>query len=148
MKGTTFMRPSDYKTLLVDLLDSSKHVDYVEDLKSRRFPYIFSTLINGVESRWQVYGQLADGASHDHPTPAVNAEPMLPYGTGETRIGSPAWISGLIGATRPVDVASISVWAWDEGSQKSGLTIRFRNGEKVFVRMIDENEWDEREVNQ
>lgn len=134
------MRPFDYKNHLLDLFSTSGDVDCAEDLKSNVFPYGFSILVDGAERHWQVYGQLAEGSKHETETPPVHGGPMLPYNAEYSRAGSPAWMSALIGTSRPTDVQSVEVWPWDSLSQRCGLTVFFRNGEKIFIRMITEEE--------
>lgn len=128
------MRPLDYRDYLVDLLKNTPDVQRVEVLENGPYPYALAATAGGRELRWQVIGQLAEGAKHDTPTAAVQAGPpafkAAPVG------GAPdAWLAGVIGAAEPADTARIEVWSAREGKDP-GLTAFFHNGERAFVRLV------------
>lgn len=129
------MRPLDYRDYLVDLLKNCADVQRVEVLKGGKHPYALAATVGGREQRWQVIGQLADGAKHDTPTAAVQSGP--PAFTAAPLDGAPdAWLAGVIGAAEPADTARIEVWSARKKSSDPGVTIFFHNGERAFVRLI------------
>jgi hypothetical protein len=129
------MRPADYRDYLVDVLKNSPEAQRVEVLEGGRQPFALAVSVGGRELRWQVIGQLADGAKHDTPTAAVQAGP--PAFKAAPMDGAPdAWLAGVIGAAEPVDTARIEVWSAGEGEQDAGLTAFFHNGERAFVRLV------------
>ncbi|MFG3660266.1 hypothetical protein [Streptomyces sp. NPDC047706] len=129
------MRPLEYRDYLVDLLQRTPDVQQAKALEGGPYPYALAATAGGREQRWQVIGQLADGAKHDRQTPAVEGRPpaveTVPVG------GAPdAWLAGVIGGAEPVDTERIDVWSVREGQKSPGLTVFFRNGERAFVRLV------------
>lgn len=129
------MRPADYRDHLVDLLKNTPDVQKVDVLEGGPYPYALAATAGGREQRWQVIGQLADGAKHGSATPAVEGQPpafkMAPVG------GAPdVWLAGVIGAAEPADTERIEVWSTREGKKDPGLTVHFRNGERAFLRLV------------
>ncbi|MEU5772671.1 hypothetical protein ABZ819_05115 [Streptomyces venezuelae] len=127
------MRPADFRDYLVDLLKNTPDVQRVEVIDDGSHPYALAVTVAGRESRWQVIGQLAEGAKHDTATAAVHGGPpafeAAPVG------GSPdAWLAGVIGGAEPVEVERLGVWSVEEG-RKPGVTVNFHNGERAFVRL-------------
>jgi hypothetical protein len=128
------MRPANYRDYLVDLLQRTPSVQGAKALDSGPYPYALTVTAAGREHRWQVIGQLADGAKHDPVTPAVEAGP--PAFAEAPVSGSPdAWLAGVIGASEPADTERIVVWSAGEGKGSPGLTVFFHNGERAFVRL-------------
>jgi hypothetical protein len=129
------MRPLDYRDYLVDLLKNTPGVQRVEVLEGGKQPCALAVSVGGREQRWQVIGQLADGAKHDSPTAAVQGGP--PSFTAAPVDGpADAWLAGLIGAAEPVDTERIEVWSAGGGKASPGLTVFFHNGERAFVRLF------------
>jgi hypothetical protein len=129
------MRPAEYRDYLVDLLKNSADVQRVEVLEGGKHPYAVSATVAGKERRWQVIGQLADGAKHDTPTAAVNAGP--PAYTAAPASGAPdAWLAGVVGAAEPADTERLEVWSTRKKQTDPGLTVFFHNGERAFVRLL------------
>ena len=129
------MRPADYRDFLVDVLKNAPDVQRVEVLDSGPYPFALAVWAAGRELRWQVIGQLADGAKHDTPTPSVEGRP--PAFTVAPVSGAPdAWLAGVVGASEPTDTERIDVWSAQEGERPAGLTVFFRNGERAFVRLV------------
>lgn len=129
------MRPAEYRDHLVDLLKNTPHVQKADVIEGSPYPYALSATVAGKQHRWQVIGQLAEGAKHDTPTPAVHGQPaafqQAPMG------GSPdAWLGGVIGAAESPDTRKIDVWSAREGKNSVGLTVFFHNGERAFVRLV------------
>lgn len=128
------MRPLQYRDYLVDVLKNTPDVQRVDVVEGGKYPYALAATVAGREQRWQLIGQLADGAKHDSPTPAVTAGPpafkTAPVG------GSPdAWLAGVIGAAEPADTERLEVWS-ARGRSDAGLTVFFHNGERAFIRLI------------
>jgi hypothetical protein len=128
------MRPLDYRDYLVDLLKNSPDVQKVDIIEGGPYPYALTASAAGREQRWQVIGQLADGAKHDTPTAPVNGGP--PAFTAAPPSAAPdAWLAGVIGAAEPADTREIDVWSV-RGKDSAGLTVSFHNGERAFVRLV------------
>lgn len=128
------MRPADYRDYLVDLLKNTPDVQRVEVIDDGPHPYALAVTAAGRESRWQVIGQLAEGAKHGTPTADVQAAP--PAFVAAPVSGAPdAWLAGVIGGAEPVEVESIGVWSSEEG-RKPGVTVVFHNRERAFVRLL------------
>lgn len=128
------MRPADFRDHLVDLLKNSSDVQRVEVLDKGPHPYALAATVAGRESRWQVIGQLADGAKHDIPTPPVKAGPPT-FEAAPPSASLDAWLAGVIGASEPADTERIEVWSARDG-KAPGLTVFFHNGERAFVRLV------------
>lgn len=129
------MRPAEYRDFLVDVLKNSSDVQQVQVLDGGKHPYALSVAVGGKERRWQVIGQLADGAKHSTPTAPVTAGP--PGYTAAPADGAPdAWLAGVIGAAEPADTERLEVWSTREGKSDAGLTAFFHNGERAFVRLL------------
>jgi hypothetical protein len=129
------MRPQDFRDYLVDLLKNSSDVQRVEVLEGGKHPYALAAAVAGKEVRWQVIGQLADGAKHATPTAPVNAGP--PAYTTAPATGAPdAWLAGVIGAAEPADTERLEAWSTRKKAGEPGVTVHFHNGERAFVRLI------------
>lgn len=89
--------------------------------------------MGGRERRWQVIGQLADGAKHDQVTPPVTAGPPS-FTVAPLDAAPDAWLAGVIGASEPADTERLDVWSARERSP--GVTVHFHNGERAFVRLV------------
>ncbi|MFF1544108.1 hypothetical protein [Streptomyces sp. NPDC058291] len=127
------MRPEKYRDLLVDLLQRSPGVQGVKVVEGGPHPYALSMMMGGRERRWQVIGQLADGAKHDTVTPPVTAGPP-PFAAAPLDAAPDAWLAGVIGASEPVDTERLDVWS--ARGRSPGVTVRFHNGERAFVRLV------------
>lgn len=129
------MRPLEYRDFLVDVLKNAPGVQRVEVLEGGPHPFALAATVGGRELRWQVIGQLAEGAKHDTPTAAVDGGPAA--FTAAPADGAPdAWLAGVIGAAEPVDTERIEVWSAREGKNDAGITVFFHNGERAFVRLF------------
>lgn len=129
------MRPSNYREHLAGLLRSTPDVQRVEILESGPYPYALAVTVAGGEHRWQITGQLADGAKHSTPSPAVEGQP-LSWRPVKASGAPDVWLAGVIGRSQPLDVERLSVWSAREGSGSTGVTVFFRNKERAFVRLI------------
>jgi hypothetical protein len=129
------MRPRNYRDYLVDLLKNTPGVQRVEVLEGGKQPCALAVSVGGRELRWQVIGQLADGAKHDSPTAAVQAGPPA-FSAAPVDGPADAWLAGLIGAAEPVDTERIEVWSAAGDKASHGLTAFFHNGERAFVRLV------------
>ena len=128
------MRPADYRDHLVDLLKNSPDVQRVEVPDGGPYPYALTATVAGKDHRWQIIGQLADGAKHDTPSTPVEGQP--PAWTDAPVSAAPdAWLAGVIGRSEPVDVERLKVWSADPAKSSAGVTVFFRNGERAFVRL-------------
>ena len=129
------MRPLEYRDYLVDLLQRTPGVQGAKALEGGPHPFALAVQAGGRELRWQVIGQLAEGAKHESPTAAVEAGP--PAFTEASIGGAPdAWLAGVIGAAEPVDTERLDVWSAREGKSDAGVTVFFHNGERAFLRHL------------
>lgn len=129
------MRPLNYRDHLVDLLKRAPDVQRVEVLEGGPFPYALAATVAGRDHRWQVTGQLADGAKHDHPTAPVEGRPPS-WEAAPVTAAPDAWLAGVIGAAEPTDTERIDVWSAGKDRKDPGLTVFFRNGERAFLRLL------------
>lgn len=129
------MRPAEFRDHLLDLLKNSSDVQRVEVIDGGEYPYALAATVAGKEQRWQIIGQLTDGARHDSPTaPVLNGPPAW---TAAPVSGAPdAWLAGVIGAAEPADVERLEVWSGREKKSGAGVTVFFHNGERAFVRLV------------
>jgi hypothetical protein len=128
------MRPADYRNYLVDLLKNTSDVQKVDTLDDGKHPYAIAVTAAGREQRWQVIGQLAEGAKHDTPTAAVHGTPA-PFEAAPVGGAPDAWLAGVIGGSESPEVSRLDVWSTEAG-RSPGVTVLFHNGEKVFLRPI------------
>jgi hypothetical protein len=127
------MRPQTYRDHLVDLLQRSPGVQGAKVLENGPHPYALSMTVGGRERRWQVIGQLADGAKHDPVTPPVENGPPT-FVEVSLDAAPDAWLAGVIGASEPADTERLDVWSARDRSP--GVTVHFHNGERAFVRLV------------
>lgn len=128
------MRPAEYRDHLVDLLKNAPDVQRVEVLENGPYPYALAATVAGKERRWQIIGQLADGAKHDVVTPSVEGEPPA-WSEASVSASPDAWLAGVVGRSEPADVERLDVWSAG-GRDSQGVTVFFRNGERAFVRLV------------
>jgi hypothetical protein len=129
------MRPAAFRDLLVDLLKNTPAVQKVNPLENGPYPYALAATVAGREHRWQVIGQLAEGAKHDTPTAPVHGQPASFTSVPVTEKPD-AWLGGVIGAAESPETRQIEVWSAREGRDSVGLTVFFHNGERAFVRLV------------
>jgi hypothetical protein len=129
------MRPREYRDCLVDVLKNAPDVQRVQVLEDGPYPYALAATVAGRELRWQVIGQLADGAKHDSPTPPVTAGPPA-FKAAPVSAAADAWLAGAIGASEPADTERLEVWSAGGGKGGQGVTVFFHNGERAFVRLV------------
>ena len=128
------MRPADYRDHLVDLLKRSPDVQRVTVVEDGPHPYALAATVAGREQRWQVMGQLAEGAKHDTPTAPVTGAPAA-WNNAPVSAAPDAWLGGVIGAAESPEVQRIDVWSAREDKKTVGVTVFFHNGERAFVRL-------------
>lgn len=128
------MRPAAYRDHLVDLLKNTPDVQRVEVLDNGPYPFALAATVAGREHRWQVIGQLAEGAKHDTPTAPVHGQPAA-FTTAPVTAAPDAWLGGVIGAMESPDTKTIDVWS-ARGKDSPGVTVFFHNGERAFVRHV------------
>ncbi|MFF9175945.1 hypothetical protein [Streptomyces sp. NPDC014793] len=129
------MRPQEYRDYLIDVLKNTPDVGMVDAIEGGPHPFALTVTVAGREQRWQVIGQLAEGAKHDTPTAPVHGAPP-PFQAAP--VGGPvdAWLAGVIGAAEPPDTRALEVWSAREGKQSIGVTVFFHNGERAFLRLF------------
>ncbi|MFD8609559.1 hypothetical protein [Streptomyces sp. NPDC059631] len=125
----------EYRDYLVDVLKNSPEVGMVDVVEGGPYPYALSVTVAGREQRWQVIEQLAEGAKHDTPTPAVQGAPAA---FESAPVGGPAdaWLAGVIGAAEAAEVKTLEVWSAREGNRSPGVTVSFHNGERAYLRLF------------
>lgn len=128
------MRPADFRDHLVDLLKNNPDVQRVEVPDGGPYPYALAATVAGKEHRWQVIGQLAEGAKHDTPTAPVHGQPAA-WTNAPVTAAPDAWLGGVIGSVEAADTKQIDVWSV-RGNSSAGVTVFFHNGERAFVRLV------------
>jgi hypothetical protein len=128
------MRPLEYRDYLVSVLKDVSGVQHVKAVENGPYPFAVIATVAGRDLRWQVIGQLADGAKQGV-SPVRGAPPGF---TVAPVTGPPdAWLASVIGGAEPTDTERIDVWSSREPQPPSqGLTVSFFNGERVFVRLV------------
>jgi hypothetical protein len=127
------MRPLEYRDFLIDVLKNTPEVQKVDVFEGGPYPYALSVTVAGREQRWQVIGQLAEGAKHETPTAAVQGAPAS-FQAAPVSGPADAWLAGVVGAAESPETQEIAVWSVREGDRGEGLTVAFHNGERAFVR--------------
>jgi hypothetical protein len=128
------MRPLEYRDYLVDLLKRTPGVQRATTAEGGPYPFALSATVDGKDQRWQVIGQLAEGAKHGVPTPAMEGRPAA-FKAAPSSSAPDAWLAGVIGAAESAEVERIEVWSARMSMSSVGLTIFFHNGERAFVRL-------------
>ncbi|APY88157.1 hypothetical protein DCW30_05970 [Streptomyces alfalfae] len=133
------MHPAAFQDYAVDLLKNTPDVQRVQSLNEAgdtKHPYGLAVTVAGREVRWQLIGQLAEGAKHEPPTAAVQGSPA-PFEAAPVTAAPDAWLAGVIGAAESPEIATLDVWSTREGGDgQHGVTITWHNGEKTFVRKL------------
>ncbi|MFI1677081.1 hypothetical protein [Streptomyces sp. NPDC020607] len=133
------MRPAAFQDFAIDVLKNTADVQRVQTLAEAgetKYPSGLVLTVAGREIRWQVYGQLAEGAKHEPPTAAVQGAPA-PFEAAPVTAAPDAWLAGVIGAAESPEIATVDVWSAREGSEgQHGVTITWHNGERTFVRKL------------
>ncbi|MFF0777064.1 hypothetical protein [Streptomyces sp. NPDC003720] len=120
---------------MIDVLKNTPDVGMVDAIEGGPHPFALTVTVAGREQRWQVIGQLAEGAKHDTPTAAVHGTPAS-FKTAPASGPADAWLAGVIGAAESPDTRSLEVWSSREGKQSTGVTVFFHNGERAFLRLF------------
>lgn len=129
------MRPLEYRDFLIDVLKNTPDVQKVDVLEGGPHPYALTVTAAGREQRWQVIGQLAEGAKHETPTAAVHGAPAA-FKAAPVAGAADAWLAGVIGAAESPDTKALEVWSARNGEQSTGVTVFFHNGERAFLRLF------------
>ncbi|HEY9410877.1 MAG TPA: hypothetical protein VIP77_14950 [Jiangellaceae bacterium] len=135
------MRPQRFSDFVIDLAKNSPTVSRVQTLAEvgdTQHPFGLAVTTAMGETRWQFTGQLPDGAKHegfaDEPVagaPANAAEDPAAAKTPE------AWFAALIGHGDSPEIETIERWSTrDQPPSANGVTVRFHNGARVFVRQL------------
>lgn len=127
------MRPLEYRDHLVALLQRTPDVQGAKVVEGGPHPFALSVTVAGRERRWQVIGQLADGAKHEPATPPVENGPPA-FTTAPLDAAPDAWLAGVIGGAEPTDTERLDVWS--ARGRSPGVTVRFHNGERAFLRLV------------
>ncbi|MEU1152658.1 hypothetical protein ABZ369_06515 [Streptomyces sp. NPDC005918] len=133
------MRPQAFQDFAADLLKNAPDVQRVQTLAEAgddQHPYGLALTVAGREVRWQMHGQLAEGAKHEPVTAAVAGAPA-PFQAAPVAAAPDAWLAGVIGAAESPEIASLDVWsAREDGGDQHGVTITWHNGERTFIRKL------------
>ncbi|MGA4841268.1 hypothetical protein [Streptomyces sp. G45] len=134
------MRPAEVQDFVADILKNHGDVQRVQtlaDVGETKHPYGLVLTMGGRETRWQIIGQLAEGAKHDVPTPPVEGQPATAEAAPSG--GAPdAWLAGVLATAESPEIRKFEVWSAHEGARPDhvGVTIFWHNDEKTFVRKI------------
>ncbi|MCX5285706.1 hypothetical protein [Streptomyces sp. NBC_00198] len=134
------MRPNVFTEYLTDLAKNSPGVQWIQSLAEAgetRYPLGLSLTVDGRDVRWQIVGQLADGEKHDTAAAPVDGQPAS-YTAADASAAPDAWLGSVLGSGESPQIENIDVWSARENPAKDhfGLTVRFHNGQRVFVRKI------------
>ncbi|WP_309029169.1 hypothetical protein [Streptomyces alfalfae] len=132
------MHPAAFQDYAVDLLKNTPDVQRVQSLNETgdtKHPYGLAVTVAGRESRWQMIGQLAEGAKHDTPTAPVEGTPA-PVVAASVTDAPDAWLASVISAAESPEIAALDVWSAREGDGQHGVTVSWHNGEKTFLRKL------------
>ncbi|MFI1017570.1 hypothetical protein [Streptomyces sp. NPDC020965] len=136
------MRPGRFQELVVDLAKNNTtaiQVQTLAEVGDTKTPGgVAITTAAGI-SRWGIVGQLPDGAKHEEfDDSPVHGLPTAPGDAPEPTDEPEAWLAALLARSEFPEIASIERWSTREEARPnySGLTVRFHNGAKVFVRLL------------
>ncbi|MFE7132270.1 hypothetical protein ACFVIM_15560 [Streptomyces sp. NPDC057638] len=136
------MRPGRFQEFVIDLAKNDPGVTRVQTLAEEgetKVPCGLAITLGQRVSRWGVVGQLPDGAKHEgftdtpvHGTPCAAGEPPRPEDAPE------AWLSALLGRAASPEIAHVERWSTrpDARPDYRGVTVRFHNSARVFVRLL------------
>lgn len=131
------MRPTRFEAFVLDLAKNTPGVTRVQtlaDAGDTTHPFGLAVTTGNGEARWQIIGQLAPGEKHDQPDAPVNGEPFT---AGAEPGDAEVWLAAVIGRAECPEIANVERWSTRAGGKGGpGLTVRFHNGAKVFVRKI------------
>ncbi|MFG2113244.1 hypothetical protein ACGFRB_11510 [Streptomyces sp. NPDC048718] len=139
------MRPHRFTDLVRDLAADDPAVSRARTLAEdgdTKHPFGLSlTLTSSGESRWQFAGQLPDGAKHegftDEPVTGAPAPAMGAPGTADV---PEAWFAAVLTAAECPEIKAVERWSTRPAeageSGRSGLTVTFHNGARIFARQM------------
>ncbi|WP_282792103.1 hypothetical protein [Streptomyces sp. CC224B] len=132
------MRPAEAQGLFTDILKNHPDVQRVQTLAEAgdtKHPCGLAVTVAGRETRWQMIGQLAEGAKHDVPPPATQGQPA-PYTAAPASGPADAWLAGAIGAAESPEIAELEIWSAREDGSREGVTVFWHNAERTFIRKL------------
>ncbi len=133
------MRNAEFVPLLMELTRASPGVTGVQtlaDAGESRYPLGFTVTTASGESRWQAMQRLGDNETHDAPAPDINGRGAVWKDPGG-RSGD-AWLAAVIGRAQLPVIRDIVCWSRrpDGREGEEGVTVRFHNGARTFLRRI------------
>ncbi|MEU5402738.1 hypothetical protein ABZ348_25955 [Streptomyces sp. NPDC005963] len=90
-------------------------------------------------TRWGVVGQLPDGAKHaDFEDAPVHGDPVKPQAPPRATDPPEQWLAALLARSGSMEIAEVERWSTREEARPGyfGLTVRFHNTARVFVRLL------------
>ncbi|GGZ18587.1 hypothetical protein GCM10010387_08920 [Streptomyces inusitatus] len=136
------MRPQRFQSFVIDLATNHPTATKVQTLaesgETKTPGGVAITTSTGV-SRWGIVGQLPDGAKHDGFEDApVSGDPVTPGDAPQAADAPEAWLAALLAHSQSPEIASIERWSTSEDARPDyfGLTVRFHNTARVFVRLL------------
>lgn len=136
------MRPPRFVDFVVDVVKNqptARRVQTLADDGDSKHPCgVVITTVAGA-TRWQVVGQLPNVAKHagfdDSPfigTPAAAGAAPRPGDLPE------AWLAAALAHAENPEIAGIERWSTRSGERdlRYGVTVRFHNGARIFVRQL------------
>jgi len=135
------MRPARFQTFALDLLKNTPGTQAVQtlaDVGDTKHPGGLAITTDTGETRWQIIGQLPDGARHDDPDTPIEGTPAPAGGNPQTGDASEAWIAAALAAAESPEIKSIERWTPREGNRPDhvGITLHFHNTAKIFLRKL------------
>ncbi|MEO3972319.1 hypothetical protein [Streptomyces sp. CAU 1734] len=136
------MRPGRFQEFVIGLAESSGAATgarLLTEAGGAVVPCGVAIGTGGEESEWGILGQLPDGAKHDgfDDTP-VHGEPVAPGDGPRTGDEPEAWLAALLARAQSPEIAGVERWSVREDMRPgyAGVTVRFHNSARVFVRLL------------
>ncbi|WP_329423968.1 hypothetical protein [Streptomyces sp. NBC_01268] len=134
------MRPQRFTDYVLDLTKNTPGVTRVQTLAEAgdtKHPFGLAITATGRETRWQVTGQLPDGAKHEgFADTSVTGTPAPAMGDPAAADSPEAWFAAVLAAAECAEIATIERWSTAENPTSQGVTVGFHNGARVFVRQL------------
>lgn len=136
------MRPGRFQELVVGLATENPTVIAAQTLTERGEtspPCGIAITTANEKMRWGVVGQLPDGAKHEgFDDVPVHGDPVAPQDPPRVDDAPEAWLAALLTHSASAEIAEVERWSTREEVRPGyyGLTVRFHNTARVFVRLL------------
>jgi len=135
------MRPQRFTDFVLDHVKNTAGVTRVQPIAEAgdtKHPVGLAITASGREVRWQITGQLPDGAKHaDFQDTPVTGTPAPSMGDPAAADGPEAWLAAVVAAAECPEIASIERWSTrPTPNSGSGFTVVFHDGSRIFARQL------------